>query len=98
MTEHESLQQKLNRETAKIQWKALQEHHQQGAVIAVSPALDLVSVAVALAEDNRAAVEAWLNNSSIEKVSEGQAKTWSDQDSELWAVVVAPWVLVQDKA
>ncbi len=98
MNEDEPLKQKLNRETAKIHWQALEQHHQQGAVITVSPKLDLITVAVAFAEDNRTAVEKWLGESEIEKTSEKQAKAWSEINPELWAVVVAPWILVQESA
>lgn len=96
MNEESSLQQKLNRETAKIEWQALEAHHQQGAVIIVDLNLDLITVAMAFAEDKRESVERWLKNGDVEKVSESTATTWSESKTELWAVVVAPWVLVQE--
>ena len=96
MNEDESLKQKLNRETAKIHWRALEDHHKQGAVIMVSSNLDLITVAIAFAEDNRPLVEKWLNQAEVAKVSQTQAATWTESNPELWAVVIAPWVLVQE--
>ena len=96
MNEDESLKQKLNRETAKIHWRALEDHHKQGAVIMVSSNLDLITVAIAFAEDNRPLVEKWLNQVEVAKVSQTQAATWTESNPELWAVVIAPWVLVQE--
>jgi hypothetical protein len=31
------------------------------------------------------------------RTTASQARRWSDADAELWAVVVAPWVLVQPR-
>ena len=31
-------------------------------------------------------------------VSPDLARAWYDRNAELWAVVVAPWVLVQDRS
>lgn len=93
----ETLKQKLNRDTAKINWSALQQQQQQSAVIEVSDQLDLIAVACEFVDDNRTQVKSWLDNLEIEKVSDEQARAWQAEDKELWAVVVAPWILVQDR-
>ena len=86
---------KLNQDTAKIAWSALHEHQQQDSVIEVSTDLDLIDVACEFALDNSEQVRAWLEQARIAKVSDEQALEWSADDRQLWAVVVAPWVLVQ---
>lgn len=91
----ELLRAKLNGETARIRWAELASFHAQGKVMAVSRTLDLVEVAAAVAEDNSARVKEWLEEGSMLPVSESQASDWQAQEVELWAVVVAPWVLVQ---
>lgn len=91
------VRQKLNHDTAKIKWGALHEHQQQECVIAVSTDLDLIDVACEFTFDNHAQVKAWLEQAKITKVSDEQAQQWNIEERELWAVVVAPWVLVQEQ-
>jgi len=86
---------KLNQDTAKIAWSALHEHQQQDSVILVSTDLDLIDVACEFALDNSEQVRLWLAEAQIEKVRDEQAVAWNTEDRQLWAVVVAPWVLVQ---
>lgn len=90
------LKDKLVNETARIRWHELQRHYAKGQVVAVSPELDLVEVAARLAEDDRLRFEGWLAAKQIHAPSADQARLWYDLDAVLWAVVVAPWVLVQE--
>ncbi len=90
------LKDKLVNETARIRWHELQRYYAKGQVVAVSPELDLVEVAARLAGDDRAQFEGWLAAKQIYAPSPDQARLWFDQDAVLWAVVVAPWVLVQE--
>ncbi len=91
------VRQKLNHDTAKIKWAALHEHQQNECVIAVSVDLDLIDVACEFTFDNHNQVKVWLEQAQINKVSDEQAQQWNTQERELWAVVVAPWVLVQEQ-
>ncbi len=93
----ETLRARLNAETATIAWKELQPFFARGSVIRVADGLDLVAVAAAVVEDDRDAVEAWLLQRQIERVEAQQARYWYDSDARLWAVVAAPWVLVQER-
>jgi hypothetical protein len=91
------VRQKLNIDTAKIKWGALHEHQQIECVIAVSTDLDLIDVACEFTFDNHDQVKVWMEREKITKVSDEQAQQWKTEDRELWAVVVAPWVLVQEQ-
>ena len=91
------VRQKLNHDTAKINWGALHEHHQVGCVIDVSIDLDLIDVAFEFALDNYSQITVRMEQAQVKKVSDEQARQWSTEERELWAVVVAPWVLVQEK-
>ena len=91
------VRQKLNQDTAKIKWGALHEHQLIECVIAVSADLDLIDVAYEFTFDNHDQVKAWMEQEQIMKVSDEQAQQWKTEDRELWAVVVAPWVLVQEQ-
>jgi hypothetical protein len=86
---------KLNRETSQIAWSELQEFYQQDAVIVAAPHVDLVLAAAAMAEDDTVSVARWLKDGGLLKASQAQHEAWLQEEAKVWAVVVAPWVLVQ---
>ena len=88
---------KIISETARINWLELQKFYAAGAVITVSPTLDLVEVAFAFSRDDKASVAQWLAAGTVGRTSEQQAQLWFDDKTELWAVVISPWVLVQHR-
>lgn len=89
---------KLLGETAQIGWHELQPYFARGALLQVEPGLDLIAVAEALATDDRTRVGGWLAADRLSKVEEGQAADFLARDPALWAVVVAPWVLIQERS
>lgn len=91
----ELLRAKLNLETSRMPWKELLRYFAAGMVIAVSHELDLVDVAVRIANDDKASVERWMLENRVAKVSDEQASAWLEADIALWTVVVKPWILVQ---
>jgi hypothetical protein len=96
--EPSTLYAKLLGETASITWKELQPFFAKGALLWVETSLDLIEVAEAVAENEASKVSAWLASGQVAKVSEARAMDLVERDPTLWAVVVAPWVLVQDRA
>lgn len=94
-TPEELTRTKLNLETARIAWKDLQRFFASGAAVYVSDALDLIEVAYRFSEDDKQQVERWLLQGQVARVSDEQAQAWHDADAEMWAVVVSPYVLVQ---
>jgi hypothetical protein len=87
---------RLNGETAKIEWHQLQKHYATGSVIAVEKCFDLIKVAIALNQDDTEQVKQWLAEGKVSDVSNQQAQTWYDQNSLVWALVLPPFVLVQE--
>lgn len=87
---------KVNLETAKIAWTDLQRFFAKGEVIWVNRELDLVDVAHQFSLDNKMQVQQWLTTKQIALVSNKQALNWFETQRELWAVVVKPWILVQE--
>ncbi len=87
---------KLNSETGRLHWRELERHFARGAVVKVAPGMDLVAVAVRFARDDTAAIAAWLQAGQVGRASTEDAVTWQGRQSTFWAVVVAPWVLVQE--
>ncbi|MCQ4324488.1 DUF2288 domain-containing protein [Stutzerimonas stutzeri] len=88
---------KLLGETAAITWQELQPFFARGALLQVADDFDLIEVALAVAEDDRAKVAAWLAGGQLSKMDVERAQDWQARDPDLWAVVVAPWVLVQER-
>ncbi|MDF1781417.1 MAG: DUF2288 domain-containing protein [Alcanivoracaceae bacterium] len=95
MTDESDLKTRLNRETARISWLALQPHFARGNTVFVSPDLDLIDVAGFFADDNADEIQRLMLDQRVALVSEAQALQWSDAQQDMWAVVIAPWVLVQ---
>lgn len=86
----------LNLQTGKLGWEELQPHFARGSVIVAETGLDLIEVAAALAEDDRDRVKNWLDSQQLHPASDAEATDWQAANSRFWAVVVAPWVLVQE--
>ncbi|MEM5420456.1 MULTISPECIES: DUF2288 domain-containing protein [Paraburkholderia] len=89
---------KLLGETAKIDWQDLERFFAQGKLLSVARDLDLVSVAEAIANDDRAVVMQWLSSGLVARMPAETAADYSARKPELWAVVVSPWVCVQERA
>lgn len=95
MTPTDPLRQKLNRETARLHWHELLRHFASGAVVVIDNELDLIEVAVAFTEDDKASVEAWILAQRVCKATDALAAQWLQVNQQLWTVVVRPWILVQ---
>ncbi|MNL37320.1 hypothetical protein D3C87_1594620 [compost metagenome] len=63
----------------------------------VDPGLDLIAAAEAVAQDEGEKVAAWLAADKLAKLSETRALDLFERDPQLWAVVVSPWILVQER-
>ncbi len=85
----------LNLETSQMSWKELLRHFAAGTVIFVSDDLDLIDVAARISNDDTTSVRQWMAEKRVAKVSDMQAAAWLESDAMLWAVVVKPWILVQ---
>lgn len=86
----------INLETSQIPWHELQRFFASGLAISVSKDVDLVDVAYQFSSDNKAQVEQWLKKKKVAPVSDQQALKWFEKKMDVWAVVVKPWVLVQE--
>lgn len=99
MTDHTStLYAKLLGETAIIEWKALERFWAKGDLIWVAPSLDLINVATAMAENDSNTVAKWRSDGTVSPVSADTALDLQTRDPEIWAVVVSPFILIQEKS
>ena len=88
---------KLFAETAQIEWPELERFFARGVLLKVTRDLDLVSAAEALASDDTRQVAEWLSAGLLERVEPETAGDFAARNPELWAVVVSPWVCVQER-
>lgn len=88
---------KLMNETANITWPELEPFFARGALLWVAGSMDLIAAAQAVAEDNKSQVALWIDQQQLKPIASEQAQDWQTRSPELWAVVVAPWVLVQER-
>lgn len=99
MDEYElPLKTRLNLETGRITWKELEFFFARGRILQVIATIDLIEVASALANDEAQKVTNWLTTHQLQVLPDATAKEWAIDDSNLWAVVVAPWVVVQQRS
>ncbi len=94
---HSPVYLKLLAETAKISWPELERFFARGMLLRVARDLDLVTVAAAIAEDDKEQVAQWLSSGLVERMQSETAADFAARDPNLWAVVVSPWVCVQER-
>jgi len=87
---------KVNLETSQIAWNELQRFFASGSAVFVASSLDLIDVAYQFSIENKDQVTKWMQNNQISLVSDQQALMWLEADTTVWAVVVKPWILVQE--
>jgi hypothetical protein len=97
LSDFEAIEQaKLNNETALMPWHELQRFFAQGVVMNIAPHLDLLEVASKMSVDDVNAVRAWFDAGELAHVTDELANRWFSSNTELWTVVVKPYILVQE--
>lgn len=86
----------LNAQTGRIEWSELARYFARGLVVCAAPGEDLLAIAEALIDDDSAAVTQMLEAGRLHRADDRDARRWEAHQSSFWAVVVAPWVLVQE--
>ena len=90
-----SLKDKINFETAQISWKELEVFFAKGNLLCVAKHKDLVTVAEHIANNQEKDIEALILAKEIEFASPEWARNHCQANPDLWAVVVAPYVVCQ---
>ncbi|MEJ6654562.1 MAG: DUF2288 family protein [Pseudomonas sp.] len=84
--------------TAQIEWNALERHFARGELLVVDRVLDLVVVAQAFIDDDSEKVQSWMAHKQLAVATDEQAADWLERNPDtLWAVVIRPWVLMQER-
>ena len=86
---------KLEKYTGDVDWSYLKPHFDAGVLLYVDPSLKLVDVGRAFSDDAKDAVQEWLKKGDIIKPSEPHAGYWEQTSARFTALVVSPFVLIQ---
>ncbi len=97
MTLQEALRLRLSELKGTVLFSDLKAHLERDALFIVSQELDLVECGLAVANDDVAAVGAWIKESQLRKPTPAEREAWPRDTSRRWvAIVVQPFVLVQE--
>ena len=88
-----ALRAKITSEILPCDWGALRPHHQREALFLVSPDLDLVEAALAVASNRADRVEAWLTVGRLGRPEAAMAPVL--EAGRFQFVIVQPFVLAQ---
>lgn len=89
------LAEKLKNEIGTADWPLLAPHAKRGVLLLIHPQLDLLEVAVQVAEDRAEQIRMWLDDGKITRPTPPQLKEWETGDIIFTCVIVQPFVLVQ---
>lgn len=92
MQEDSLLAAKLKDEVGTVSWSWLRPHQQRGILFLVAEKLDLVAVAVAVAEDHVARIEVWLESGDLVRPTPDQVAEWEKSGGLFSGIIVKPYV------
>ncbi|MBT6178420.1 MAG: DUF2288 family protein [Deltaproteobacteria bacterium] len=89
-----TIEEKLRSEVQQTHWDALAIHAERGRLIMVTPQIDLLEAALAVAQDRTKDVETYLSAGLIHKLTEAQIAVLDAEDNPKFNfVIVQPFVL-----
>lgn len=91
------LRTQLTEQLAEMEWNWLIPHAQRDALIVVNENLDLVEVALAIANDQTQLVQNWISEQLIQKPSPHQLSDWNNNlQKKFPTIIVQPFVLISE--
>jgi hypothetical protein len=86
----------FKKDLAEVCWKDLRIHLQHGGIIIVDEGLELIDVAVAVAEDRKPQVETWIAEGALTKPDSEQIEVWETElEKPFRLLIVQPFILIQ---
>lgn len=93
------IRESFKRDLGQVSWRELRIHLQRDAIILVADDLDLIDVAVAVADDDKTKVEQWVHSRSIGKPDKTDLDAWEAELETLFQMlIVQPFILIQGVA
>ena len=96
--EGESPRERLARECGVLGWHEIARHFARGVLIMARPGVPFLDVAECLVGNDTARLQAWLDSGEVTRASDEDARDWNERAPEFRCIVVAPWVLVQERS
>lgn len=95
-SDDQSLRSELLSQTGDVEWHEMEVHFARGMLIRIAPELDLTDVAMHMIRDRKELIEEWASNGQVLRATDEDARRWYESTPRFRAVVIAPWVLVQE--
>lgn len=95
--ESDDIRTHLIQESGLISWSELVRHFARGVVLKIDVSLDLIDAAVCLSTDDKHTLQQWLDDNSVSRASDDDARDWTEREPDFLCIVAAPWVLVQER-
>ncbi len=92
MPEDSSLKATLKDDVGTVSWSWLRPHEKHGILFLVAEKLDLVEVAVEVAEDRVTQIKTWLENGDLIRPTPDQVVEWEKIGGLFTGIIVKPYV------
>lgn len=90
------MREEIARTEGDVFWSDLQAHAARDALIIVSPEVDLVDAAVAIANNDVQQVDGWIRSGLLSKPTEEDLERWPlDANQRFTMVIIRPFVLIR---
>lgn len=89
------LKEKFKAEIYEEDWIVMRPHNNRGGLILVDDKLDLVAVAIKVAQDDAEQIKLWLEQKQLSKPTPDQSELWDQTQPRFRSVIVQPFVLAQ---
>ena len=83
---------KLKDEVGTVSWSWLRPHQKHDILFLVAEKLDLVEVAIEVAEDRVAQIRIWLENGELVRPTAAQVEEWEKSGGLFSGIIVKPYV------
>ena len=88
---------RFKEEIGTVSWSWLRPHEKRKILFQVAEKLDLIEVAIAVAEDQAGKVKSWLENDDLLQPSLKQVAKWEKSGGLFSGIIVKPYVFFKEK-
>ena len=92
MPEDSSLKTTFKEDVGTVSWSWLRVHEKQGILFLVAEKLDLIEVAVEVAEDRVTQIKTWLENGDLIRPIPNQVAEWEKSGGLFSGIIFKPYV------
>ncbi|MFK8013457.1 MAG: DUF2288 family protein [Marinicellaceae bacterium] len=86
----------LLQECAPVAYKEIEHFFARGMLVLISKNLNIIEIALLIQADDKNKLNKLIDQGDVVRVHDKHALKWSQNNTELMAVTVVPWLLVQE--